>query len=82
MAVNVSIPRKHRSHPTLLAIRLGLGDVGQSRIEFAQPGVEVIDREQVVRDDVALGLVLPAQTVHPLLVSAGPVAPGVVQTSP
>ncbi len=57
-----------------LAIRLGLRDLRQPGIKLQQPRLGVIDGQQIIVDDGALGSVRPRQTVDPLAVRARPIA--------
>src|SRR5882762_3346566 len=63
------------------AIRLALRDVGQPRIEFGEPRLELIDRQQIIVDDDALRRLRPLQTVDPSAMRARPVATAVIQAA-
>ena len=60
----------------------GLGDLRQARIQFQQPGLGVIDRQQIVVDDGALGRVGPGQALDPPPMGPRPIASRVVQPAP
>ena len=69
------MPAETPQPPDRLPIRLGLRDLRQPGIELHEPRLGLIDRQQVVVDDDALGGMRPRQTVDPLAMRARPVAP-------
>ena len=75
MAVNVSMPRKQRNHPTGSRYGSRLGDLRQARVQLQQARLRVIDRQQIVVDHRALGRVRPRQTVDPRAMRLRPIPP-------
>ena len=81
IAVNVSMPRKQRSHPT--GSRYGRSARSRSAARRVhQPRLELIDRQPIVVDDGAFGRTRPGETVDPPAVRARPVASRIVQAPP
>ena len=82
IAVSVSMPRKQRNHPT--GSRYGSRSaISASRASNSTNRASMlIDRQQIVVNDGTLGGVCPFEAVDPLPVRAGPVAAGVVPSTP
>ena len=57
-------------------IRIGVRHRDQLRIQLHQPGLEVVDRQQVVVDDDPVGRVWPRQTIDPAPVRLVHARPG------
>jgi hypothetical protein len=65
-----------------LAIAICLRHLRETLVEFGEPRLELIDRQQIIVDDRALGRVPPRERVDPTTMGTRPVLPCEVQPAP